>query len=62
MHPKYIQAQFGHASVVTTLDPYSHLMPEGNQEAAKGLKAVLFGRASQAGDGSRNKKGLQCAL
>src|SRR5262245_23885763 len=27
-HPKYIQAQLGHASIQTTLDRYGHLMPE----------------------------------
>ena len=27
-HPKYIQAQLGHASIQTTLDRYGHLMPD----------------------------------
>jgi integrase len=30
-HPKYIQAQLGHASIQTTLDRYGHLMPEIHQ-------------------------------
>ncbi len=38
-----IQAHLAHASIQTTLDRYGHLMPEVNQEAAKGLEAVLFG-------------------
>ena len=51
----------------TTLDGYGHLMPEVNQEAAKGLEAVLFGRASRADDGSKmvaeTKKGVPaCAV
>lgn len=64
-HPKYIQAQVGHASIQTTLDRYGHLMLDVNQEAAKGLDAVLFGQASQDRDGSKmvaeNETGLRLA-
>jgi integrase len=28
VHPKYIQAQLGHASIQTTLDRYGQLMPQ----------------------------------
>jgi len=38
---KYIQHQLGHASIQTTLDRYGHLMPDSNQEQAKGLGSRL---------------------
>ena len=34
-HPKYIQAQLGHASIQTTLDRYGHLMPQLHQAEAQ---------------------------
>jgi hypothetical protein len=36
-HPKYIQAQLGHASIQTTLDRYGHLMPQLHQAEARKL-------------------------
>jgi len=43
-HPKYIQAQLGHASIQTTLDRYGHLMPELHQAEAQKLDHVVFGQ------------------
>jgi len=34
-HPKYIQAQLGHASIQTTLDRYGHLMPDAHAAEAR---------------------------
>ena len=34
---KYIQDQLGHASIKTTMDRYSHLMPEVHQQGIKAL-------------------------
>src|SRR5437773_2281105 len=45
-HPKYIQAQLGHASIQTTLDRYGHLMPEIHQAEARKLDRLVFGDAS----------------
>ncbi len=42
-HPKYIQAQLGHASVQTTLDRYGHLMPQLHQVEAQKLDQLVFG-------------------
>jgi integrase len=41
-HPKYIQAQLGHASIQTTLDRYGHLMPQLHQAEAQKLEQLVF--------------------
>ena len=43
-HPKYIQAQLGHASIQTTLDRYGHLMPQLHQAEAQKLDELVFGQ------------------
>ena len=43
-HPKYIQAQLGHASIQTTLDRYGHLMPQLHQAEAQKLDQLVFGQ------------------
>jgi integrase len=48
-HPKYIQAQFGHASIQTTLDRYGHLMPDVHAAGARKLDRLVFGPARTAG-------------
>jgi len=42
-HPKYIQAQLGHASIQTTLDRYGHLMPDMHEAEARKLDRLVFG-------------------
>jgi Phage integrase family len=42
-HPKYIQAQLGHASIQTTLDRYGHLMPQIHEAEARKLDRLVFG-------------------
>ena len=42
-HPKYIQAQLGHASIQTTLDRYGHLMPDIHEAEARKLDRLVFG-------------------
>jgi integrase len=42
-HPKYIQAQLGHASIQTILDRYGHLMPEMHEAEARKLDRLVFG-------------------
>jgi hypothetical protein len=49
-HPKYIQAQLGHASIQTTLDRYGHLMPEIHQAEARKLDLLVFGDGPRARD------------
>jgi integrase len=41
-HPKYIQAQLGHASIQTTLDRYGHLMPQSHQADAQKLDQLVY--------------------
>ena len=41
-HPKYIQAQLGHASIQTTLDRYGHVMPQLHQAEAQKLDQLVF--------------------
>jgi integrase len=58
-HPKYIQAQMGHASIQTTLDRYGHLMPDVHRAEASKLDRLVFGSAvdepgaEAAADGSK---------
>lgn len=40
---KFVQAQLGHESAKTTLDTYSHLMPENNQRSGAALDQQIFG-------------------
>ncbi len=47
-HPKYIQAQLGHASIQTTLDRYGHLMPDVHQAEARKLDRLVFGEPGLA--------------
>ncbi len=43
-HPKYIQAQLGHASIQTTLDRYGHLMPDTHAVEARKLDQLVIRR------------------
>ncbi len=58
-HPKYIQAQLGHASIQTTLDRYGHLMPQADEAEARKLDRLVPGRSpawwSTAMAGSRHR-------
>jgi integrase len=52
-HPKYIQAQLGHASIQTTLDRYGHLMPDTHAAEARKLDRLVFGEKGRGdGDGA----------
>ena len=46
VHPKVVSERLGHASVVITLDTYSHVLPGLQEEAAlkfeQGLRNVAF--------------------
>ena len=39
--------RLGHATVSITLDTYSHVMPNMQQEAAEELEAMLYGRSEE---------------
>lgn len=41
-HPKYLQAQLGHASITTTLDRYGHLLPGAYAHGGSRLQAVVW--------------------
>ena len=42
IHPKVVSERLGHASVAITLDVYSHVLPNMQQEAAERLEALLY--------------------
>jgi integrase len=69
-HPKYIQAQLGHASIQTTLDRYGHLMPDAHAAEARKLDRLVFGEDGHRGaadavqrvqNGRRNVEGASGA-
>ncbi len=41
-HPKIVSERLGHASVMLTLDIYSHVLPHMQQEASNKLGAIIF--------------------
>jgi integrase len=41
IHPKVVSEMLGHASIMTTLDPYSQVTPTMQQQAADALDALL---------------------
>jgi integrase len=54
VHPKIVQERFGHSSVATTMDIYSHLMPNMQEDAAAKVDAAL-----QAAIKAREAKGAK---
>ncbi len=44
-HLSEVSERLGHASIVITLDTYSHVLPSLQEEAARDLDAWLAGRA-----------------
>lgn len=45
VHPKVVQERLGHSSIKITLDTYSHVLPNMQQEAADKLEQVVYGDA-----------------
>ena len=43
-HPKVVSERLGHASIILTLDTYSHVLPSMQQAASEKLEAILFGK------------------
>ena len=41
VHPKVVQERLGHASITTTLDTYSHVLPGLQQSAALNFDVVV---------------------
>ena len=41
---KIVSERLGHASIVLTLDTYSHVLPDMQQTAADKLEKMLFGK------------------
>lgn len=42
-NPKVVSERLGHASVVLTLDTYSHVLPTMQEAASQKLERILFG-------------------
>jgi integrase len=45
VHPKVVSERLGHASIVITLDTYSHLLPTMQEDAVREFDAWMAGRA-----------------
>jgi integrase len=43
INPKIVSERLGHASIVLTLDTYSHVLPDMQKEASSKLGQMLFG-------------------
>ena len=43
VHPKVVQERLGHATIATTLDTYSHVLPGLGEDAAERLAAAIDG-------------------
>ena len=43
VHPKVVAEMLGHASIMHTMDTYSHVMPDMQAESAARVEALLFG-------------------
>ncbi|MDQ3257106.1 MAG: site-specific integrase [Acidobacteriota bacterium] len=41
-HPKVVSERLGHASIILTLDTYSHVLPSMQQAASEKLEGILF--------------------
>jgi integrase len=50
VHPKVVSERLGHASTVMTMDVYSHVLPDMQEQAAAKLEALLFRAAQTAAD------------
>jgi integrase len=44
-NPKVASERLGHSTIVLTLDTYSHVLPDMQEEAARRIEKVLFGHA-----------------
>jgi len=42
-NPKVVSERLGHASIVLTLDTYSHVLPTMQEDASQKLKRIMFG-------------------
>src|SRR5437762_5692779 len=45
-NPKVAAERLGHSTIVLTLDTYSHVLSDMQEEAAKRIEKVLFGKMS----------------
>ncbi|HKF93410.1 MAG TPA: tyrosine-type recombinase/integrase [Gammaproteobacteria bacterium] len=43
IHPKIVSERLGHASIVLTLDTYSHVLPTMQDEATTQIQRMLYG-------------------
>ena len=42
-NPKVVSERLGHASIVLTLDTYSHVLPTMQKEATNKIEKMMFG-------------------
>jgi hypothetical protein len=58
IHPKVVSERLGHSTINITLDTYSHIMPDMQDEAAEKLNGVL---KAAMGAASRRRRGKETA-
>lgn len=46
VHPRVVQERLGHSTIAITLDVYSHVLPNMQEEAAAKIGAALFGQSA----------------
>jgi len=44
VNPKIVSERLGHATIVLTLDTYSHVLPNMQQDATAQLEEMIFGK------------------
>ena len=50
IHPKIVSERLGHASIATTLDTYSHVLPGLQEAAAERFDMLLQSRQTEVED------------
>ncbi|HHY32805.1 MAG TPA: site-specific integrase [Firmicutes bacterium] len=55
VHPKIVSELLGHSTVKLTLDTYSHVLPDMQQQVSDGMEALLF----SDGNPKAKKKGVE---
>jgi hypothetical protein len=55
VNPKVVSEMLGHASVSITLDIYSHVLPDMQQDAAATIAGLLYGNRRGLGERARKQ-------
>lgn len=56
VNPKIVSERLGHASIVLTLDTYSHVLPDMQQSASDKLEKMLFAQTAESEESRAEKE------